>query len=364
MRIAIDARLTYYSQAGISRYIKQLLASAPSIDPDHDWFAVRMRKDSSKCIINSIDVYTPSHNKVESWALGIELLGHRLDLFHATDFIPPRFGARRMVITVHDLNFIHFPQFLTRESLRYYGGNIRRAAATADHIIADSECTSQDLQEMLAVPADKITTIHLAVDSAFRTIDDIDPMLNNLQLDQGYILFVGTIEPRKNIPALLKAYHRLLGENNSLPLLAIVGRKGWLSEPIFETISSLKLEGQVRVLDDVVTTNELVALYNGASMLVLPSFYEGFGLPALEAMSCGTPVIVSNAGSLPEIVGEAGILVDPKDIDGLADAISRVLSDTELASRLSALGLERAAKFSWNDTARQTLQVYHKVLSR
>ena len=362
MRIGIDARLTYYSQAGISRYIQRLVKELPLLDPAVTWIVIQSRKDLRTLAGGRrVNAWTPCHHRLERWALGGELLPHRLDLLHSPDFIPPRFGAGRTVITVHDLNFVHFPQFLTADSLRYYAGQIEWAIGRADHILADSHQTRQDLLQYLNAPPDKVTTVHLAADEQFRPLSDL-PVLQRYRLSPGYILFVGTLEPRKNIPTLLAAYRILLDRNATELPLVLVGRRGWLAEGIFETLDALQLDRQVRILDDVMGLESLVQLYNGAGLLVIPSFYEGFGLPVLEAMACHTPVLAADRGSLPEIVGEAGLLINPEDPDELAAAIERILRDDLLRADLIEKGRVQAAKFTWAETARQTLQVYRQVL--
>ena len=362
MRIGIDARLTYYSQAGISRYIQRLVKELPLLDPAVTWIVIQSRKDLRTLAGGRrVNAWTPCHHRLERWALGGELLPHRLDLLHSPDFIPPRFGAGRTVITVHDLNFVHFPQFLTADSLRYYAGQIEWAIDRADHILADSHQTRQDLLQYLNAPPDKVTTVHLAADEQFRPLSDL-PVLQRYRLSPGYILFVGTLEPRKNIPTLLAAYRILLDRNATELPLVLVGRRGWLAEGIFETLDALQLDRQVRILDDVMGLESLVQLYNGAGLLVIPSFYEGFGLPVLEAMACHTPVLAADRGSLPEIVGEAGLLINPEDPDELAAAIERILRDDLLRADLIEKGRVQAAKFTWAETARQTLQVYRQVL--
>ena len=363
MRIAIDARLTHYSQAGISRYIQRLVRELPPLAPAAEWSIIHSRQDHRTLAGGSrVNAWTPCHHRLERWALGVELLPHRLDLLHSPDFIPPAWGAGRFIITVHDLNFIHYPQFLTQESLRYYSGQIKWAIDQADHILADSHQTRDDLLDLLGARPDKVSTVHLAADERFRPLPSPTPALLRYNLSPGYILFVGTLEPRKNIPTLLMAYRSLLDRKASDVPLVLVGQRGWLADDIFITLDKLRLAGRVRILENVQGVETLVQLYNRAGVLVIPSFYEGFGLPALEAMACGTPVVVANRGSLPEIVGDAGLLINPKDPDGLAAAIERTLANHELRTALIEKGKVQVAKFTWAETARQTWRVYRQVL--
>ncbi len=216
---------------------------------------------------------------------------------------------------------------------------------------------------MLAVPKDKITVVHLAADPMFRPLspDYARSVAARYDLRPGFLLCVGTLEPRKNVPGLLQAYRMLLDAQVTSAPLVIVGGKGWLYHEIFERITVLRLTEHVRFLHNV-PDEDLPGLYNAAALLTTPSFYEGFGLPALEAMACGTPVVVSNRSSLPEVVGEAGLLTDPDDPTAIADELARVLTDASLRERLRAKGLAQAARFSWERAARETLVVYRSVL--
>lgn len=362
MKIGIDSRLLYYRQGGISQYIQRLIRDLPALDPSIDWRILQSRKDTTTGTTGR-RLWTPCHHRLERWALGVEIIPFKLDLLHSPDFIPPAFGVKRSVITVHDLNFYYFPQFLTADSLRYYGGQIEWAVQRAVHILADSEQTRQDLLLKLGVPAEKVSTVYLAADERFQPRKDPLPVLIDYQLPRGYILCVGTLEPRKNIPTLLQAYRICLDRGAISVPLVLVGQRGWLADDIFVMIEALHLANQVHHLQDVASVETLAQLYNGAGVLTTPSFYEGFGLPALEAMNCGTPVVVSGRGSLPEIAGDAGLLIDPENPEELADALERVLLDGSLASQMVEKGFRQAARFSWDKTARETLAVYRQVLA-
>lgn len=369
MRIGIDARITHYSRGGIRRYVIHLLEALAALDDETDYRILRSRKDRTASSWSSnfhlVPCWTPPHHRLEPWTLSVEIARLNLDLLHSPDLIPPRFGYDRSVITVHDLNFIYYPRFLTAESRRYYNDQIRWATERADHIIADSSATKLDLVSMLGVAPDKITVVHLAADSSFRPVPDAEARLvaERYGLEPGFLLFVGTLEPRKNIPGLLHAYRILLDQTATAEPLVLVGGKGWLYEQIFARVEALELGEHVRFLDDVPDA-DLPGLYNAAIVLAMPSFYEGFGLPALEAMSCGTPVVVADRASLPEVVGEAGILFDPEDPDAMAGALKRVLEEEPLRTRMRNLGLERASRFGWRRVAQDTLGVYRQVLGR
>lgn len=367
MRIGIDARLVFYNRAGIGQYILQLAKALTSLEFEEDTFLLlQSRKDKSTIVENNgfirKSLWTPSHNRFEQTALSFEISRLGLDLLHSPDFIPPFKRNYKSVITIHDLAFLLYPHFLTKESARYYG-QIDQAWRKTDHIIAVSETTKADSIKMLGVPEKKITVIHEAANPIYRPLpkEQVQPVVKSkYKLDPGFILFVSTIEPRKNLPGLLRAYRRLRDDYKREELLVLAGSKGWLWEEVYETVDKLNLEKHVVFLGRV-PSEDLLYLYNAANLLVHPSFYEGFGLTPLEAITCGAPVIASNISSIPEVVGDAALLTDPNDIDGLTVAIWRLLTEEELRQDLICKGLKRAKKFSWLEAARKTLEVYHKV---
>ncbi|HEY67173.1 MAG TPA: glycosyltransferase family 4 protein [Thermoflexia bacterium] len=369
MRIGIDARIVHYARGGISNYVLHLLEALAALDADTDYCVLYSRKDRDPPLpgpnFHPVACWTPSHHRLERWALGVEIARLGLDLLHSPDFIPPAGGTSRSVITIHDLNFLYYPQFLTAESRRYYNQQIEWAVRRADHILADSHATKSDLTSLLDVPPEKVTVVHLAANPAFHPLPKAQARQVAAQygLEPEYLLFVGTLEPRKNLPGLLHAYRLLLDAGVTTAPLVLVGGKGWLYNRIFERIEVLRLSEQVRFLNDVPDA-DLPGLYSAASVLAMPSFYEGFGLPALEAMACGTPVVVARRASLPEVVGEAGLLVDPDDPDDIARALARVLTEEPLRTKMRELGLAQAARFTWEETARRTLEVYRSVLAR
>jgi glycosyltransferase involved in cell wall biosynthesis len=285
-----------------------------------------------------------------------------LDVLHSPDFIPPHRPSCKSVITVHDLAFLLYPHFLTKESARYYG-HIDQAVRWTDHIIAVSESTKRDTIQHLGVPDDKITVVHEAASSVFQPIERevAREQVRNLHgVDGPFILFVSTIEPRKNVPTLLRAVWQLMECYKEDVRIVLAGGKGWLFEDAFAVIDELELDSRVHFLGRV-RSEDLVYLYNAAEMLAHPAFYEGFGLPPLEAMACGLPVISSNVASLPEVVGDAGLLIDPHDVDELTVAMWRVMNDGELRQEMRQKGLRQAGRFSWERAARETLAIYQMV---
>lgn len=365
MHIGIDLRLHTYAPGGISRYARRLAAQLEGQLAPDALTLIHHRREAAPPNVpgtRSYRAWTPPHHRLERWALGTELLPLRLDLLHSTDFIPPAWGARHFVITVHDLNFLYYPQYLTADARRYYNDQIVWAVKRAGAILADSYATQRDLEKLLHVAPERVTVAHLAADAHFRPLplEDVSAVLTRYTLEPGYILFVGTWEPRKNLPGLLEAVAQLHARGEKRTLV-IAGRPGWLYDDIFTRVQSLSLDPWVRFIERV-PGDDLVALYNGALLLAMPSFYEGFGLPALEAMQCGTPAVVADRASLPEIVGDAGLLVDPDDPTTLADAFWRIANDQALREQLRLAGREHVKAFTWEKTARKTLEVYRRVL--
>jgi glycosyltransferase involved in cell wall biosynthesis len=364
-RVGFDVRLTYYTRGGIARYIHHLARDLPILDAErlYTHFYRRGHAETFSERARRVDCWTPSHHWLESVALSFELGPHRLDLLHSPDFIPPLWGYQRSIITVHDLTFLRHPEFLTDESRRYYNGQIHRAVRLTDAILADSYATKADLVNLLSLPPERITVVHLGLDEEFRPSaeDAVPEGLTRLNLSPGYILFVGTFEPRKNVPGLFGAYFRLRKLMPDAPPLVLVGNKGWLFEATASLMHDLGLEQHVRFFENL-PSQDLVTLYQHAGLFTLISHYEGFGFPVLEAMACGVPTIISDRASLPEIGGEAALKVDPGDPDAIADALQRALTDSALRQTMRQKGLEQAKKFSWEKTARETLELYNRVL--
>ncbi len=368
MRIGIDTRLPFYQLGGISQYVLHLLPALAQTAPSHDYRIVQMAKDEvSRMPVASnfrrVNVRTPCHHSFEKWTLSAELLPQNLDLLHSPDFIPPLRGAKHHVITVHDLNFLYYPQYLTAESRAYYNDQIQWAVERADGISADSHHTRRDVINQLNVPAEKVTTVHLAANPLYHEVyaaDEIDQTLAQFDLPRDFLLFVGTIEPRKNIPTLLRAYYDLHHDFAVDMPLVLVGRKGWLSDDVFALIDQLNLNNCVRHLTGVYD-EQLAHLYHAASVLLLPSHYEGFGLPPLEAMHCGCPVITSDRGSLPEIVGDAGFLLDADDIPVWIETIYHVLQSDAVRAGMVTRGYAQASQFDWAKSAEKTLALYDSV---
>jgi len=368
MRFGIDARLTYHQRAGIGRYTLFLFDELAKADHENRYTVFQHRKDREPLVVapnfQRKTLYAPVHSRLEQPMLMAELLFHNLDLIHCTDFIPPLYSNLPSVITVHDLAFLRWPHFLTKDHATYYS-QIDRGVRHARHIIVPSHSTRNDVIGKLGVPESKISVIYEAADARYRPLPIAEAQTavqRRFSVPANYILFVSTIEPRKNIDGLLQAFHHLRTKYNLTDTaLVLAGKQGWLYEKVYETVENLGL-GDATFFVGRVSDEELHQLYVGARCHVHPAFYEGFGLPPLEAMACGTPTVVSNTSSLPEVVGDAALLVDPTNWEEMAVAIHRLLTDPDLHAEMRQKGLQRAATFSWSRAAAETLDVYQAVV--
>ncbi|MFC2037577.1 glycosyltransferase family 4 protein [Chloroflexota bacterium] len=291
------------------------------------------------------------------------------DLFHSSEVLQVALPGAANVITIHDLTALLFPEYHTPQVRELQGQKLRFAQTEADVVIAVSESTKQDLVEHLGLDPARVHVVHNGADPSFRPLppevvaSTLSPLGLALQQGSGralqdYILNVGTIEPRKNLVRLIEAYHRLRKESpRPVPKLVLAGAQGWLYDEVFEQIAALDLEGAVVYLGRV-ESEVLPALYNGARLFVYPSLYEGFGLPVLEAMACGVPTITSNRSSLPEVAGDAALLVDPQDVAQIAEAMGNLLENEGGREHLREQGFSQAARFTWERAAKETFAVY------
>jgi glycosyltransferase involved in cell wall biosynthesis len=366
MHIGIDARLVYHTRAGIGQYTIRLTHALASLYKDSHFTLLQDRRQAAPLVdepnVSAAGSLVPSHHSLEQLLLPWFVNQLNVDVFHSPDFIPPLRASGPSVITIHDLAFLIYPHFLTKDSAHYYG-QIDRAVRRANRIITVSESTKGDLIRMLGTPENKIRVIYEAADPLFQP-EDRESALEQVQalfdLPGDFILFVSTIEPRKNVTGLLRAYRRLRDDYRLTPALVLVGARGWLCDEVDELVDKLELRPYCFFLGNV-GSHDLSHLYNAAQCLVHPAFYEGFGLPPLEAMACGTPVIVSNISSLPEVVGDAALLVNPENDEEITVALWRLLTDQALWSELREKGLKRAAAFSWQRAAQQTMAVYRET---
>ncbi len=293
----------------------------------------------------------------------IGILAYRADLFHATNYVAPAFDGT-VIVTVHDLSFLRYPEAHPPERLAWLSKGLPDTLKRAGRIIVDSQFTKNELISLLDVQSERITVVYLGASQEYRPKDNDELSLKLKEFDlepKGYILSVGTLEPRKNILSLLQAYELLPDSLKTRWPLVVVGMQEWKEQNISRHIEALTQSGNIRALG-YIPDDKLTYVYAGAAIFIYPSLYEGFGLPPLEAMASGVPVIASNRSSLPEVVGDSGVLIDPEDIDSLAQAIDSLLNDREKHDRMVEKGLKQAKKFTWKECAENTFSVYRDVL--
>jgi glycosyltransferase involved in cell wall biosynthesis len=376
MRIGIDYTAAVRQIAGIGRYTRGLVNALAKIDRINEYVLFTAGGKSSeewpanfKCrsvpLSDRIFAIVWHRLRLPIW---VEAFIGRVDVFHSPDFLIPPVRKAKTIVTVHDLSFIRLPECADANLRIYLEKAVPRSVERADLVLADSENTKDDLVELLGVPRSKVKVIYPGVDERFRPLKDelaLNDVRKRYELPSRFILSLGTLEPRKNLTRLIEAFS-LLSLLSPFPFpfsplsLVIAGGKGWLYEDIFRKVEELGL-GERVVFTGFVSDADLPVIYNLAELFVFPSLYEGFGLPVLEAMACGTPVVTSNSSSLPEVVGEAGLMVDPMDVEGLAEAMWRALSDHPLRERMIRSGMRRARGFTWEKSAEELLSLYKEL---
>ncbi|HEY7063560.1 MAG TPA: glycosyltransferase family 1 protein [Chloroflexota bacterium] len=361
MHVGIDGRIADYTAGGIAQYTRQLVGWLPRLAPADRFTLFRARRQRAPwtppAAARQRRLLTPPHNRWEQALLPLELAPERLDLLHGPDFTVPARRRCPAVVTVHDLAFLHYPEIQTADSRRHYN-QVARVVQQVERVIVDSACTAADVQALLGVPATRIRIVHLApTPAAPADPAQVAAVRARYALDGPFVLYVGTLEPRKNLDTLLRAFARLGAAHPARLVLA--GPRGWLDAPI--VAAAARLGARLRLLGPVPAA-DLPALYAAATAFAYPSLYEGFGLPPLEAMAAGTPVVAAKASCLPEVLGDAALFVPPEDEAGLLEALRALLDDAALRADLEARGRARAASFSWEHTAAATLAVYREVL--
>jgi glycosyltransferase involved in cell wall biosynthesis/radical SAM superfamily enzyme YgiQ (UPF0313 family) len=372
IRIGINASKVCEIHTGVGRYTFNLRKSILRMNGKYDCLfyipgSVGNAIMTDRLGIQSDKTETTIRNNMlrilwEQLMLPIYSRKDRLDLFHYTDHALSLFqSTQQVIITVHDIAYIRFPDLMNKSRQIYKRNILRESIKRASMIVADSFSTKRDIVEFFGTNEEKIKVVHLGVESRFRPISNVEEYRIKNKLPSKMILNVGTLEPRKNVIALMKAFKKLKENGFDDYKLVIAGEKGWLYEQIFEEVEHSDLEKEILFLG-VARDEDLPLLYNCAEIFVYPSLYEGFGLPPLEAMACGIPVITSNTSSLPEVIGNAGIMVDPNDGNSLSEAMLKVLKDEDLRCRMSKNGLKRAKLFSWEKVAKEILKIYDDVL--
>ncbi|MBK6769589.1 MAG: glycosyltransferase family 4 protein [Ardenticatenales bacterium] len=385
LRVGLNALLLSLSDdhraAGIHRYIVALL-DALGRRGDVAVTAFTADARARRVLPPAIDIHlAPAWTRrrslriaYEQLALPLGLRRRHVDVFHSAAYAMPALGAPPAVVTVHDLSFVRVPETFPRRQARYLTAATRHAVRHARALIAISDFTRRELIDALGADPSRVHVVPNGVDAAFAPPRpaEIAAFRRRTGLPERYVLSVGTMQPRKNYGVLLEAYARLRGAEGGVggasasgvdapPALVIAGAPGWGNSDVAAVADRLGIRGDV-VLPGFIDQTDLPLLYAAADVFAMPSRYEGFGLPALEAMACGTPVIVSDAGSLPEVVGDAGLTVGPDDVAGWSAALLALLTDPARRASMSARGQAQAARFNWDRTAELTVDVYRTAL--
>jgi glycosyltransferase involved in cell wall biosynthesis len=387
-RIGIDYTSAARQQAGIGRYTRELITTLLRMESAHQYvvFAATGGLDDARWASEVERLQTASAGKSvasirfrtlpisDDWMARlwqrlrlpapVEMVTGRVDIFYSPDFVlPPTRRNTRTLLTIHDLSFRHFPEAFVPSLRQYLERVVPRSIARADLVLADSEHTRSDIIALFGAAPDKIQVLYGGVAPRFQP--DPEPgERERLQSRYGigvrpYVLSVGTLQPRKNYVRLMKAFAHLEIRKLADLQLLIAGGRGWLYEDIFA--EAARHRNLVRILG-FVDDADLPALYRHAALFVFPSLYEGFGFPVLEAMACGVPTISSNASSLPEVAGDAALLVDPLSVDALAEAMTYALENTEASTGMISRGRVQAARFTWKRGARQLLNAFEGLL--
>ena len=374
MRIAINCQLLSMHRTGVGRYIRELVRALAQVDDENEYL-LYSNPHVPEGTFPSKDNFTVKRARKplltatarilwEQLFLPVELLRDQIDVVHFPDQSYPLLPLPcPSAITVHDLVFKIYPQAYTWGKRFYKNLTMMPAIGRASHIIVVSASTKRDVIEAYGIPSERSSVIHNGLSKDFRPISnpsELDATRARFSLPAEFILHVGTLAPDKNLAALIDAFVMLREKNALEHRLVSVGPKGWLYDPLFRQVEKHGLQDEVQFLG-YAGDEDLARIYSLADVFVFPSLYEGFGFPPLEAMACGTPVVTSNTSSLPEVVGDAALMVDPQDTAEIAEAIMTILGDSLVRKRLINRGFKRAEAFSWERTAMQTLQVYSAV---
>ena len=375
MRIAIDYTAAVRQSAGVGNYVRRLVDAMLEQDTTNQYTLLtsgrptRERPFPTASNVRGRSIVIPDRYLNIIWyrwrlPLYATYFSGQTDIYHGPDFALPPIGKKlSKVVTVHDLAFLEHPEYAVPSLANYLKKVVPEAVAAADVVCTVSQEVSRTLIKHFSTPPEKLTVVPNGVSPYFHRITDpiiLAATRNKFALKHPLVLGVGTLEPRKNHLGLIKAFYTAQKKKNGPAMLAIAGGKGWLYEETQQLVQELKLEKKVRFLGRV-SDLELVTLYSMADIFAFPSFFEGFGVPPIEAMACGAPVITSNTSSLPEVVGDAALLIDPHKPDELAHAITRLLENPQLQEELRQKGYEWAKHYTWAESARKMLSIYAQL---
>lgn len=367
MKIAINTLGSSKIKVGIGNYVVNLVNELQKLDFENDYLILVGRENrglfAKSKNFKFVTVWFWNQNKLlrifwEQLILPFRLLIHRIDILHSPGFVSPILKTTKQIITIHDMTFFTHPNYHLKSKVKYFQNMIPISAKNANWILTDSENTKKDVVEILGTDQTKIKTVYFGTN--FKFLKGSSKFIKQkYKLNCPFILFVGMIEPRKNIFNLIRAFSKISSKIKHK--LVIVGKKGWMYDEIFELVEKLTLREKV-IFTDYVSDKYLEYFYSAADLFIYPSYYEGFGIPVIEAMACGCPVITSNNSCLSEIAKNAAVLINnPDDTEEIAQKIKRVLFSSIVKQNLSKKGLTRAKDFSWQKTAAKTLEVYKCV---
>lgn len=377
MRIAIDYTAAVNQSAGIGRYVRSLVHALAELDSENDYVLLYPAPDPGRSPAFPEQANFRRRQLPVNERMAV-ILWHRLrlplpadwltgpiDVFHGPDFLLPPVRRARSVAMVHDLAFLVHPECAHAGLRAFLERTVPRSLARADCIVANSENTRTDVVRLIGIDPARVFVVPEGVDATFRPASQeaVQQVCETFNLSQPYVLAVGTIEPRKNYPRLIQAYGSFRDRAGLPCALVIAGREGWLTDETFDSARRSPYRDDIRFTGPV-PDKDLIALYTGAAAFAYPSIYEGFGLPVLEAMACGTPVVCSNTSSLPEFAEGAALLVSPEDPEGIAEALARACTDERLRDELRAKGAERAARYPWRRAAEAHLEIYGRLVNQ
>lgn len=372
MKIGIDANeANVKRKVGISEYVHQLLKEFSTLQVPDFCFTVYLKASPNKDFPRESDtwkykVFGPSKMWTQfALPLKLALDSDRPDVFFSPGHYSPRFTQVPRVISIMDLAFHHFPEYFTRKDLAQLRSWTKYSISKADAIITISQASKDDILKLYPVKREKVHVVYPGVKQTLSLQPHIYPMKeleNKFGIKKDYLLFVGTLQPRKNIKRLIEAFSKVHQDSSDIQLI-IVGRKGWKYEEILSAPQKYGVKESVKFLD-FVADDDLETLYKNALCFVWPSLYEGFGLPVLEAMQYGCPVITSNVSSLPEAGGDAAVYVDPENVEDIVSKIKKVIGNKELRDDMVKKGYQQVKKFSWEKAAKETLEILKEVVDK